>query len=318
MLVAWSIVLSRLSGEDSFVIGIDIFDEKGLSIDALPVHVDLTGEPNAFQLLERVKNAFAVAGVHRVHPSDKVDGTTIPSQEKAPHRIQVSVYTHNEGFAQPSADYVAVQGDLELHLSRDNEDAAVSIRYATAIYSRHTIERHTGYLQAVLANMVANGGLPIASFDIMSPAEKTLLLETWNETAAEYPADRCIHHLFEDQVDKSPDAVAIVHGERALTYLELNAIADRFACQLLGARVRHGDLVAFLFQRSVELVAIQLAVLKVGATYVPIDPKVPVSRQAFIVRDSAAVLLATDAKTEIPSALDLPVLFFGMSDGVGM
>ncbi|KAG0197436.1 hypothetical protein BGX28_009065, partial [Mortierella sp. GBA30] len=298
MLVAWGIVLSRLSGEDSITIGVGRIDEMGLQVNALPVRVDLSGEPNTVQLLDRVK--------HASHTSVKADGTIIPLQNDLPP-FQVAFYSHT-GLAQPPADCVSVRGDLELHLLQNKEDAAVSIHYATAVYNKDTVERYTGYLTAILANMVSNDGHSVASFDIMSPAEKKLVLETWNESAVEFPADRCIHQLFEQQADKSPDAVAIVHGEQTLTYLELNIIADRLSYQLVEAGVTCGDSVAFLLLKSVELVAVQLAVLKVGAAYVPIDPKSPVERQAFIAKDSAAVLLVTDTKTEIPSLLDLPLL----------
>ncbi|KAG0011671.1 hypothetical protein BGZ81_002047, partial [Podila clonocystis] len=305
VLVAWGIVLSRLTGEDTLVIGMGYVDEKGLSTQPWPVHVDLSEEPNAILLLDRVKHALATTSIRSLV---KDDDTTTPNQEKNLASFQVAFYSHNGGLAQPPVDYVSVQGDLELHMLQDKEDAALSIHYATDLYNKDTVERYAGYLNAVLINMIAHGSRPIASFDIISSAEKRLLLETWNKTAAEYPADRCIHRVFEDQVDNSPDAIALIQGEETFTYFELNAIADRFACQLVGAGVKHGDFVATLLERSVELVVTQLAVLKVGAAYVPIDPKAPVDRQAFIVMDSAAVLLVTDTKSEIPSELEPPLL----------
>ncbi|KAF9959374.1 hypothetical protein BGZ70_008863, partial [Mortierella alpina] len=310
VLVAWSILLARLSGEDSFIVGMGQVDELVLPSKALPVHVDLLGEPNTLQLLERVKHALAVAAVHS---SAKAEGTTVPTEEEKGAPYQVALYSHSGGFAQPLTGHVSVMCDLELHLLQDKEDAALSIRYASALYNKETIEGYAGYLKAILENMVASGGQSITTFDITSSAEKTLVLETWNESAAEFPADRCIHQLFEQQVKRSPDAIAVVHGEQILTYRELNAVADRLACQLVEAGVNRGDLVAFLLHKSVELVTTQLAVLKIGAAYVPIDPKAPVERQAFIAKDSAAVLLVTDITTNIPSPLELPLLRFDVA-----
>ncbi|KAF9567264.1 hypothetical protein EC968_003468 [Mortierella alpina] len=308
VLAAWSILLSRLSGEDSFVVGLGQVNELGVSTKALAVHVDLSGDPNTVQLLERVKHAFAVAAVRS---SAKVEETAALTDDEEGHPFQVALYEHSGGFSQPPADHVFVKRDLELHLLQDKEDAAMSIRYASALYNEDTVERYAGYLKAILSNMVARGDQSVATFDIMSPAEKSLVLETWNESATEFPADRCIHQLFEEQVKGSPEAIAIVHDKQTLTYLELNAAADRLAYQLFQAGVNRGDRVAFLLYKSVELVVTQLAVLKVGAAYVPIDPKAPVERQAFIAKDSAAVLLVTDTATEIPSQLDLPLLRFG-------
>ncbi|KAG0196248.1 hypothetical protein BGX28_010381, partial [Mortierella sp. GBA30] len=307
VLVGWSIVLSRLSGQDDIVIGMGDVDEKRLSFDALPIRFDLSGEPNTYQLLERVRDALVVSDAHRPSLKDAGDITTPKHKTDLP-LFQVAFFLYNGDIAQEQADYVSVQCDLELHLLQDKEDATVSIRYATALFNKDTIERHLGYLNAALMNMAANASHPVGTFDIISSAEKKIVLETWNDSAAQFPADRCVHQLFVENAEKSPEAIAIVHNDEALTYVELNALADRIAHQLVEADVKHGDFVAILLQRSIELVAAQLAVLKVGAAYVPIDSKAPVERQAFIVRDSSAVLLVTDADTEIPSALALPLL----------
>ncbi|KAG9320264.1 hypothetical protein KVV02_001183 [Mortierella alpina] len=122
VLVAWSILLSRLSGEDSFIVGMGHVGEPGLSNKALPVHIDLSGEPNTLQLLERVKHALAVAAVHS---SAKVEETIVPTEEEEGPPFQVALYSHSGGFAQPPTDQVSVKYDLELHLLQDKEDAAM-------------------------------------------------------------------------------------------------------------------------------------------------------------------------------------------------
>jgi non-ribosomal peptide synthetase component F len=310
VLVAWSIVLSRLAGEDAFIIGMGSVDENGLSSQPVSVQFDVSGEPSALQIIDRVKVALGVAG-SRTPVED--DDATIRKQVKTLASFQVAFYSHNGGLAEPSADNVSIQGDLQLHLLQSKEDAALSIHYATDLYDKDTVERYAGYLKAVLLNMVAHSSHPVTTFNIISSAEKRLLLEKWNETVTEYPADRCIQHLFEDQVKKSPEAIAVTEGEKTFTYFELNAIANRFACQLVDAGVKHGDFVAMLLERSVELIATQIAALKVGAAYVPMDSKAPVDRQAFIIKDSSAVLLVTDMKTEVHSELECPLLRFGRS-----
>ncbi|KAG0211821.1 hypothetical protein BGX28_007411, partial [Mortierella sp. GBA30] len=307
MLVAWSIVLSRLSSQDDIVIGMGGADEKGPTFDALPIRIDLSGEPNTYQLLERVRDARMVSDAHRPSLKDAGGGITRWHKNDLPP-FQVAFYCGD--LVQEQTDNVSVRSDLELHLLQDTEDAVVSIRYATALFNKDTIERHLGYLNAALMNLVANASHPVVSLDIISRAERKLVLEKWNGTAAHFPADCCVHQLFVDYAEKTPEAIAIVHNDKVLTYLELNALSDRLAYKLVEAGVKHGDFVAILLQRSIELVAAQLAVLKVGAAYVPIDSKAPVDRQAFIVRDSSAVLLITDADTEIPSALALPLFRF--------
>ncbi|KAG0041754.1 hypothetical protein BGZ83_001359, partial [Gryganskiella cystojenkinii] len=295
-LVAWGVVLSRLSGEETLVIGISNEDEKRLTTEAIPLSIDFTGEPNTLQLLERVKNALYVAGdIPSVKPQD------IQS-------FQIAFYSHRGTLAPLATDSVSVQYDLGLHTLQDEEDFALSIHYATALYNKNTVERYASYVEAILRSMLAYPNQPVALFDIMSPAEKTLILETWNDTNAEYPSDQCVHQLFEEQVEKSPDVVAIVYGDQSFTYHELNSVANHFARQLVDAGVRPGDFVALLLLRSIELVASELAVLKVGAAYIPIDVKAPADRQAYIASDSAAKLLITDEERIVPSHIQLPVL----------
>ncbi|KAF9574211.1 hypothetical protein EC968_007135 [Mortierella alpina] len=254
ILVGWSIVLSRLSGQEDILVGICGVSEKGSPSDALPVRMDLSGEPNTPQLLHRARDVLLAAGAR---------GNL--SQKNLAHAVH------------------SWQG-------------------------KDTIKRYAGYLIAVLMNMAANSGQSVATIDIISPAEKKLVLKTWNNSFAEYPADRCVQHLFEEQVEKSPEAIAIVHEGQSFTYLELDALADRITHKLVYAGIKQGDFVAILLQRSVELVAAQLAVLKVGAAYVPIDPKAPVDRQAYIVEDSASRLLITDIYGDVASELELPLL----------
>ncbi|GJJ72495.1 nonribosomal peptide synthetase DhbF [Entomortierella parvispora] len=310
LLVAWSIVLYRLSGEDTFIIGMGYVDENGLSTQPVPVQFDVSAEPSTLLLINSVKLALEVADPQLFVEDDYA---TIRKPEKTLASFQVAFYSHNGGLAQPPLDYVSIQGDLELHLLQGKEDSAFSIHYATDLYDKDTVERYAGYLRVVLLNMVAYSTHPVSSFNIISSTEKRLLLEKWNETTVEYPEDRCIQHLYEDQVDKSPNAIAVIEGEKTFTFLELNAIADRFACQLVDAGVKHGDFIAMLLERSIELIAAQIAALKVGAAYVPMDSKAPVERQAFIIKDSSATLVVTDTKTEVPFKLQCPLLRFDLA-----
>ncbi|KAF9216449.1 hypothetical protein BGZ59_009649 [Podila verticillata] len=315
VLVAWTIVLSRLSDQEFVVVGIGSTDENGTSKDPLALYFDLSVELNSSQLFKRVKSTVEAAGTRQSAVDDAIN-LSKNSEEVSPS--QATFYSHSGGLDLPLAAPVSMQCGLELHLFHDKEDVTMGIRYAADLFNKYTIERYTGYLKAVLMNMVTNKGQPVASFDILSQEEKKLLLETWNETDAEYPAERCVHHLFEDQVDNSPDAVAIVHGEEELRYLELNAMANHLARQLVQAGVKPGDFVALLFERSIELVVAELAILKAGAAYVPIDTRTPADRLAYIVSHTGAKLLVTDESTNVSAQVVASVLRFSVSqDSVG-
>ena len=149
--------------------------------------------------------------------------------------------------------------------------------------------RIIGYLAAAtesLLNALDHAGDTLATaLDIVPAAERRLLVEQFNATAAEYPQDRLVHEMFEAQVARAPTAIAAICAEQTLTYTELNQRANRLARYLLLRGVRAGDCVPVIMARSLEMLIAQLAVIKAGAAYLPIDPATPVDRQVFMVKD---------------------------------
>ena len=304
VLVAWIIVLSRLSGQESIVLKVGGATLEGTLKDPLALYIDLSGDLDTSKLFERVKHALGAASQSQSFLNDPLK---LSKNDEEPTLCQAGFISHTGSLAQPLKSPLSMQC-LELHHSHDKGDVTLGIRYAADLFNKDTVERYMGYLKAVLMNMVTNSGQPVALFDILSKEEKQLLLETWNETSAEYPDDRCAHHLFEDQVDNSPHAVAVVHGEKELTYLELNAMANNLAHQLTRAGIKHGGFVALLLERSIELVVTVLAVLKVGAAYVPIDTRTPADRLAYILSDTASKLLVTSEGANVPDQVVTSVL----------
>ncbi|KAF9921664.1 hypothetical protein BGZ67_000335, partial [Mortierella alpina] len=198
--------------------------------------------------------------------------------------------------------------ELELFLSEENGEIVGGLKYSTALFDRETIARHVGYLESTLQWMVSSTEESIDTAPILGTAERELLLETWNSTEQPYPDNTCIHQLFEDQVELSPESIAIVHHERTLTYRELNSHANGIACQLVEAGVKPGDYVMLLMDRSIGLVASQIAVLKIGAAYVPIDTKAPTGRQAYTASDCGSKVMVTDESTDVPPGIQATVL----------
>ncbi|KAG0332974.1 hypothetical protein BG004_001018, partial [Podila humilis] len=292
VLVAWIIILSRLSGQETITLDVGRSLETRNTMNLSTLVVDCSGEPNTSELFARVKQSLDTARAHQ--------GTS----------SNASFYSSPNGLSQPLSDGGSMSCFLELHLVQDKKTVNIDIRYASRLYHKETIERYAGYLKATLVNMEANRTLPAATFDILSAAEKELILKKWNDTSAIYPAEHSIHHLFENQVEKFPEAIAIIHDERKLTYLELNSLANYLAHQISQAGVAPGDYVALLFERSIELVVTELAVLKAGAAYVPIDTTAPEDRQVFMVLDTASKLLVTSEGTRVPNQTQAPVLRF--------
>ncbi|RXH33271.1 peptide synthetase, partial [Bradyrhizobium nanningense] len=187
-----------------------------------------------------------------------------------------------------------VKFDLELSLGEHGEEIAGTLAYATALFDRATIERQRGYLLALLREMAIDAQQEVHRIELLSEAERTYLLEELNRTAATYPAERCIHELFEAQVHKAPDAVAVVCEDERLSYGELNARANRLAHHLIALGVRPDQPVAICVERSPMMVVGLLAVLKAGAAYVPLDPAYPSTRLHQMLDDAAPPLLLAD------------------------
>ncbi|WP_164935799.1 amino acid adenylation domain-containing protein, partial [Bradyrhizobium nanningense] len=165
---------------------------------------------------------------------------------------------------------------------------------ASRLEPKH-INRMTQHLQNLLGAVKADPRQPVGRIELLSSAERTYLLEELNRTAAAYPSDRCIHELFEAQVRRAPEAVAVVHEEERLSYGELNARANRLAHHLIALGVKPDQPVAIWVARSVAMVVGLLAILKAGGAYLPLDPTYPPARLRQVLDDAAPRVLLADA-----------------------
>ncbi len=147
--------------------------------------------------------------------------------------------------------------------------------------------------RVLLEGIVAHPETPVGELPLLTPAEHQRLLVQWNDTAADYPREQCVHQLFEQQAARSPDATAVVFGEYTLSYAELNARANQWAHYLRSKGVGPDVLVGLCLERSLELVVGMLGILKAGGAYLPLDPSYPTERLAFMLADAAASVVLT-------------------------
>nr|WP_225040600.1 condensation domain-containing protein [Rhizobium sp. T1473]MCA0807254.1 condensation domain-containing protein [Rhizobium sp. T1473] len=248
VLAAWAAVLSRLSGQDDLVIGVpsanrgrrEIEELIGFFVNTLALRLDLSGAPSVSELLERTRRTALAAQEHQDLPFEQVVEIVQPPRhlDHTP-LFQVMLAWQNNTVGSLDLPGLCVEAagegldqvkfDLELDLGEDGDQIAGSLHYATALFDEATIERQREYLVALLRAMVADAGQPVGRIDILPSDERTYLLEELNRTDADYPSDLCIHELFEQQVRRTPEAVAVVHEGEALSYGELNARANRLA-----------------------------------------------------------------------------------------
>ncbi|MFI5776140.1 non-ribosomal peptide synthase/polyketide synthase [Nocardia sp. NPDC051570] len=181
-------------------------------------------------------------------------------------------------------------------------DAAASagwdmhVEYATDLFDRSTVETMAGRLVRLLRSVVSDPDVPVGSIDVLGSGERELVLGRWNDTAAEV-SDATMAGLFEAQVARTPDAVAVLSGDVVVSYAELDARAEMLARVLISRGVGSDVVVAVALPRTVDLIVALLAVVKAGGAYLPIDPGYPSDRLTFVLADAAPVIVVTDSVT---------------------
>ena len=189
---------------------------------------------------------------------------------------------------------------LQIHIDdRDREGVfRIHYDYQTDKFTQQEIERLHQHLITLLQDAIENDTKKLYELELLSPKEKQKVLFEFNNTAVDYPKDKCVHQLFEEQVTKTPDKIAVIACDKILTYAELNEQANRIAHSLIHKGVGVGDIVAFALSRKSHLISAILGILKSGAAYLPIDPDYPQDRIDYILKDSNANQFITESEIE--------------------
>ncbi|MDI1433382.1 non-ribosomal peptide synthetase [Polyangium sorediatum] len=305
LLAAFQVLLARLSGQPDVVVGAPIAGRNreeiepliGFFVNTLALRSNLAQEPTFLEFLAQVRRTAEEAFNHQDLPFERLVEALSPERH-ANHSplVQITFALQNVPdveFALPGLAVTPV--DVDLHLTRTDMELHVTELeggltghwlYDTDLFDEATIRRWSGHFQALLGAIVEQPEERVGRLPLLTEAERRRILVEWNDTATEYPADRCIHELFEEQVGRTPDAVAVEYGGSSLTYAELDTRANRLAHHLRKHGVGPDVLVGLCAQRSLEMVIGMLAILKAGGAYVPLDPSYPAERLAFMREDA--------------------------------
>jgi amino acid adenylation domain-containing protein len=329
LLAGWAAVLSRLAGQTDVVIGTptanrgraEIEGLIGFFVNILVVRLDLSGRPAVRDLLAGVKSRVLEAQQHQDIPFEQVVELAQPVRSLAHSPVfQVMFNWQNAPTGRlelPGLTLGSVGGeqrgaatfDLSLSLQESGGRIVGGVTYATALFEQETMDRHVGYLRRALEEMVAGERRPVELLELLPAAERALVVGEWNSTVAEYPAESCLHELFEEEVERAPEAVAVVFDGESMTYAALNRRANRLAHYLRTRGVGPDVRVAIAVERGLEMMVALLGVLKAGGAYVPLDPSYPAERLRATLEDSApAVLLTQAALARRYESLDIPIL----------
>ena len=309
LLAAIQVLLSRWSAQRDIVVGSPIAGRThrqtegliGLFVNMLALRTDLRGDLSFRELLQRVKEVTLGAYAHQDVPFEKVVEALQPVRDLSRQPLfQVAFTLQNtpqEALRLPAlnsywlhGEYVSSKFDLSFMTREGASGLQGLIEYATDLFDRETIERLSKHLIRLLERAVEDPQSQISQLTLLSEAERQQLLVQWNHTVQDYP-QRCVHELFEEHARQCPDAVALVQNNRSLSYAELNTRANQLARHLQEVGVRSGQCVLIGLERSIELVIAELAILKAGGVYVPLDVQWPAARRAFIAADSGAKVM---------------------------
>jgi arthrofactin-type cyclic lipopeptide synthetase C len=337
LMAGWATLLSRLSGQTDVVIGTPVANRGraeienliGFFANTLALRIDLSASPTVKLLLEQVKRQVLAAQQHQDIPFEQVVEMMRPARSLAYSPLFQVMFSwgnlREEAITLPgleaqllAASHRLAKFDMTLLLKETAETIVGGIAYTTSLFEPQTVERYLGYFRTVLEAMVADDTLAVERLPLLSASERHQLLYAWNATQAEFPADQCVHELFEQQVAKSPDAIAVAFEDQQLSYAELNRRANRLAHYLRELGVGPDLRVAVCLERSFEMVVALLAVLKAGGAYVPLDPAYPAERLGFMIRDAAPIALLTQRHLQpLFPELDPKLPIIDMADSSG-
>jgi amino acid adenylation domain-containing protein len=320
LLGAFHALLCRLSGQDDVVVGIpaagqSLIEDRNLvghCVNFVPLRGNLDRTSTMSGFLEQMRKKLLDAYDHQNYTYGRlVRKLSIPRDPGRLPLMEVQFNLEKVGAGlkfdnlkvevdpNPKA---FVNFDLFLNVMESEDGLTLDLDYNTALFDEATVARWLDCYEALLAGFVGNPDSLVDSLPLLSESERNQVLITPNRTAADYPDQKCVHQLFEEQVSRTPRQTALEFEGQALSYEQLNGRANQLARHLAKVGVQPGDLVGIYLERSVEMIVALLASWKAGAAYVPLDPTFPRERLAFVFEDTAVPIVLTQAKL----AADLP------------
>jgi amino acid adenylation domain-containing protein/non-ribosomal peptide synthase protein (TIGR01720 family) len=331
LLAVFEVLLHRYTGQDDILVGSPILGRSqaefasivGYFANPVVMRADLSNNPSFQEFLIQVRQTVLGALAHQDYPfyllTENLQLDRDPSRSPI-FQVSFALLRHsqttlfslaNEAGESPylgemQLDFFDIpmnEGQFDLVLEMIEEDSFVLgiFKYNTDLFDGSTIERMAAHFQNLLSAIVDNPQQVVGELPLLSAAERQQLLVEWNDTASEYPGEQCIHQLFEEQVQRTPDAVAVVFETEQLTYQQLNHKANQVAHYLHSLGVGPELLVGICVERSMTMVVGLLGILKAGGVYVPLDPTYPQERLSYVLADAGVKVLLT--QQEVLSSL---------------
>ncbi|MCP4766410.1 MAG: amino acid adenylation domain-containing protein, partial [Gammaproteobacteria bacterium] len=311
LLAAFSVLLSRYSGQQDIVVGSPIANRNraevegliGFFVNSLVMRTDVSGNPDFRELVQRVNRILLGAYDHQDLPFEKLVDELQQERDRSQNPLfQVMFALQNMPMETLALEGLKLQAvpqeinttrfDLEVHIFEGPEILGIRFIYNADLFDAQTIERLFSHYQQLLQGLIAAPDQGIADVPMLSEQEQQQFID-WNQTTTDYPRDQTVPELFEWQVAASADAIAIEYEGKTLTYAQLNERANQLAHYLQARGVGAEVMVGISVERSLDLVVALLGILKAGGAYLPLDPDYPLARLGFMLEDAEVKTIVT-------------------------
>jgi amino acid adenylation domain-containing protein len=310
LLAAFKTLLHRYSGQHDIAVGTvtagrnhsELEPLMGNFVNTLVLRTDFSGNPAFRQLLQQIREVTVGAYSHQELSFEQVVEELRPARYAGHNPLFQVAFTLDPLMPILESGWTINQLDIHpgttkfdlLYLALDDKPEGMTgrIEYNTDLFEEATIARMGGHYQTLLEGIVANPEQRLSDLPLLTAQEQQQLLE-WNHTPTDFPKAVCLHQLFENQVERTPEAVAVVFEDEQLSYRELNRRANQLAHHLITLGVKPETLVGICVERSIEMIVGLLGILKAGGAYVPLDPAYPQARLAFMLEDAQVSVLLT-------------------------
>lgn len=314
-LAAYKALLYRYTSQETILIGTTFANRNrpelqnmvGYLLNLIVLGTDLSGNPTFGELLQRERVTVLEGFVNQDLPFGKLVQEIRPTQDASRNPIvqhsliyldfpELTIMeTLGLTAKHLDIDNGASRFDMTLAMTETEGGYEVDIEYPTDLYRRERIERMSVHLENILASIVADPRRRLSELPLLSAAEEQQLLIDWNDTSVAYQSNQFIHELFEAQAERTPDGVALVFENERLSYRKLNQQANQVARYLSDVGVESGELIGLFMPRSLRMIVGLLGILKAGAAYMPLDERYPAERLSFMLKDSGARVVLTEA-----------------------
>ncbi|MCP3933659.1 MAG: amino acid adenylation domain-containing protein [Bacteroidetes bacterium] len=310
LLSVYFLLLYRYSRQDTIIIGVPLSNRRqknfrdvmGCFVSIVPIAVDLSDDPDFLQLLRRVR--LAMLGAHR---NQEVSFEAIVN-ELQPERDASYNPLFQTGFTFEHPMKLELQGarigSVSLHCGgsqldifgvfwESEKEIKGYFEYCTSLYAKETVRYFFDHYLTLIQSVIKSPTFQISQFSIISEKEKDKILKGWNDTEIKYFERNGIHSLFEDQVEKTPEEIAIIYDNNSLSYREFNKRANMLAHFLMDKGVCTKAPVGIFMERSIELIVAIYGIVKAGGAYVPLDPDYPENRLSYMIEDTCVPIILT-------------------------